>query len=123
MSTPSARIVKPDNNGPSDAGTSPARGIDLDGGRHMAKPSPGIRRTHSPSCPARTNRDRCVCSAGYEASVYDRHTGEKIRKTFPTTAAARAWRSDAEHGVRRGTLRAAGPTTVNEAADEAIAGM
>src|SRR5262249_49146574 len=41
--------------GPSDAGTSPARGIDLQGGRHMPKPSPGIRRLHSTGCAAKTD--------------------------------------------------------------------
>jgi integrase len=55
--------------------------------------------------------------------VYDRRTRRKIRKTFSTAAAARAWRADALQGVRRGTLRAAEPTTVNDAADELVAGM
>jgi integrase len=55
--------------------------------------------------------------------VWDKTTGRKIRRMFPTLADARAWRSDAEQGVRRGTLRAAGPVTVNEAADALIEGM
>jgi integrase len=89
----------------------------------MAKPT-GIRRLHSASCPAYTNAgQRCDCGAGYEASVWDRASGCKIRKTFPTLAAARAWRSDAEQGIRRGTLRYSTPVTVREAADELVAGM
>jgi integrase len=88
------------------------------------KPNPGIRRRHTAACPAQNDDDaRCRCNAGYEASVYDKHARRKIRKTFPSAAAARAWRSDAAHGVRRGTVRASEPTTVNEAADELIAGM
>jgi integrase len=88
------------------------------------KPNPGIRRLHSAGCPAKVDDDRrCRCRAGYEASVYDRRAGRKIRKTFPTAAAARTWRLDALQALRRGTLRAAEPTTVNEAADELIAGM
>jgi integrase len=89
----------------------------------MPKPSPGIRRTHSTGCPARNSQKRCTCSAGYEASVFDRSSGRKIRKTHPTLSAARAWRSDAEQGVRRGTLRATVPMTVNEAADDLTDGM
>jgi integrase len=88
------------------------------------KPSPGIRRRHSAGCPACDDANRrCSCAAGYEASVFDRASGRKIRRTFPTLAAARSWRSDAEQGVRRGTLRASEPVTVNEAADELVAGM
>lgn len=88
------------------------------------KPTPGIRRLHSAGCPARKNAEgRCSCNAGYEAFVYDAASGRKIRKTLPTFAAARSWRSDAEHGVRRGTLRGSEPLTVNEAADELIAAM
>ena len=73
------------------------------------KPTPGIRRLHSAGCKERDPERRCTCGAGYEASVYDKTAGRKVRKTFPTLAAARSWRSDAEHGVRRGALRAAGP--------------
>jgi hypothetical protein len=88
------------------------------------KPNPGVRRLHSTGCPAKTDdAARCRCNAGYEASVYDKSAGRKIRKTFPTAAAARTWRSDAAHGVRRGTVRAVEPTTVNEAADTLIAEM
>lgn len=88
-------------------------------------PNPGIRRAHSTGCPARPRGSTraCTCNAGYEATVWDHASGRKIRKTFPTAAAARAWRSDAAHGVRRGTIRASEPTTVNDAADELVAGM
>jgi integrase len=88
------------------------------------KPTPGIRRLHSRRCLAKNDPDaRCNCGAGFEAAVFDKATGRKIRATFPTVAEARSWRSDAESGVRRGTLRAPDPVTVNEAADELVAGM
>jgi integrase len=89
------------------------------------KPTPGIRRRHTTGCPALTKRSaRCRCGAGYEASVYDKAAGRKIRRSFPTLAAARTWRSDAESGVRHGTVRAPRtPTTVNEAADALLEGM
>jgi integrase len=86
------------------------------------KPNPGIRRRHSAGCPGRDG-GRCSCSAGYEASVYDAGSGRKIRRTFPTLAAARSWRSDADQGVRRGTLQAAESATVAQAADDLLAGM
>ncbi len=47
----------------------------------------------------------------------------RIRKTFATLAAARAWRSETQTGVRRGTLRAPAHTSVSEAAEELVAGM
>ncbi len=42
----------------------------------------------------------------YRAFVYDRSVGKKIRKTFPTHAAARAWRTEAQAAVRAGRIRA-----------------
>jgi hypothetical protein len=53
----------------------------------------------------------------WEAFVYDRRTRKKLRKTFPTLAAARAWRHDAASAVRRGALRPATATTLREAWD------
>jgi integrase len=82
----------------------------------------GINRRHRAGCAARQNPDR-RCDCPYEAGVYDPSSGKYMRRILPTLAEARAWRSDAEHGIRRGTLRAAGPVTVNDAADELLAGM
>lgn len=86
------------------------------------KSTTGVRRTHIKSCPARGG-GRCKCNGGWEADVYDKSARRRIRKTFPTAAAARAWRTDVEHGIRRGTMRASEPTTVNEAADVLFPGM
>jgi hypothetical protein len=81
----------------------------------------GIRRRHS-SRRSHSGR-RCDCGAGWEVSVFSPRDGKKIRRTFPTLAAAKAWRADALAGVRRGTMRAPRPTTVNKAADALITGM
>jgi integrase len=51
----------------------------------------------------------------WEAAVYDRRTKAKIRKTFPTLAAAKSWRADATVGLRKGTLRAPSSTTLRDA--------
>ena len=76
----------------------------------------GIRLRHGRGCRS-LDGGRCDCRTSYEAHVYDTTSRRKIRRSFPTLAAAKTWKSDAEHGVRRGTLRASGPTTVAEAAD------
>src|SRR4051812_2773502 len=62
------------------------------------------------------------CSCPWEAAVFSQRDGKKIRRTFPTRAAAKAWRDDAAGQVRRNTLRAPVPTTLAEAAAEWLAG-
>jgi len=76
----------------------------------------GIRTRHGRSCRSREG-GRCNCSPSYEAWVYSKRDGKKIRKTFPDLASAKGWRSDAEGAVRRRTLRAPTKTTVAEAAE------
>lgn len=71
----------------------------------------GIRQRHGRGC---KRQGRCKCPL--EASVYSKRDGKKIRKAFPTLAAAKAWRDDARGAVRRNKLRASLPTTVAEAA-------
>jgi hypothetical protein len=46
----------------------------------------GIRQRHGNRCTG----GRCKCP--YEASVFSSRDGKKIRKTFPTMAAVKAWR-------------------------------
>jgi integrase len=65
----------------------------------------GVRQRHGRACNA---KGRCKCP--YEAFVYSRRDGKKIRKAFPTYGAARAWREDANKAVRERKLRA--PTTI-----------
>jgi integrase len=81
----------------------------------------GIRPRHSRTCRTAAG-GKCNCPASYEAFVYLKREGRKVRKTFPTLAAARAWRADATHAANRGRLRGPSATTVREAADELLAG-
>jgi integrase len=55
--------------------------------------------------------------------VFSTRDGKKIRKSFPTQTAAKAWRQDALVGLRRGSLRAPTPLTVVRAAAQFLAGM
>src|SRR2546429_696855 len=60
--------------------------------------------------------------ASYEAWVWSKRDGKKIRKTFLDMAAAKAWRSDATRDVRRKKLRAATNKTLRQAVDEFLEG-
>jgi integrase len=86
----------------------------------MALPT-GIRLRHSRSCPSWVS-EACTCRPSYEAAVWSARDGKKIRKTFPTLAAARGWRADAQVGLRKRTLRAPASTTLRQAADAWLAG-
>jgi integrase len=81
---------------------------------HRRTPT-GIRVRHSRSCATSHGQQRCSCSPGYEAFVYSPADGKKIRRVFPTLAAARSWRHDSATAVRRGAMRAPTATTLREA--------
>lgn len=85
---------------------------------------PGIVERHSKSCPTRDG-GRCVkpCQPRFEAWVWSARDGRKVRKSFPTPAAARGWRTDALAALRRGTMRAPTSTTLNAAAAAFVAGI
>src|SRR5262245_18529216 len=74
--------------------------------------APGLRQRHGRGCRAKV---RCECP--WEAFVYSKRDGKKIRKQFPTRAAAVAWRNDASSAVRKRTLRAPTSTTLRQAGD------
>jgi len=76
----------------------------------------GIRARHSRTCPS-LDGGSCRCKPSYEAGVFSKRDGRKLRKSFPTQAAARAWRADATVALRKGTMRAATTTTLREAAE------
>ncbi len=76
--------------------------------------STGIRKLHSKGCPGR-DHGRCSCGAGWEASVFSKRDGKKIRKTFANKAEAKTWRDDASTQLSKGGLRAPKPTTISEA--------
>lgn len=87
----------------------------------MARPPTGIRARHARSCPEHTG-GKCKCQPSYEAWVYSKRDGQKIRRTFPTLAAAKGWRADSASAVGKGTMRAPVPTTVREAWEAWLAG-
>jgi integrase len=69
----------------------------------------GIRQRHRKGC---SQKGKCSCS--WQAWVYDAEAGEKIRRTFPSYAAARSWRHDSYVALKQGKLRAAGGATLSE---------
>lgn len=83
--------------------------------------TPGIRKRHGRSCGSRGGA-ACDCAGSYEVFVYSARDGKKIRKSFPSFAAAKAWRTDTASAVQRGTVRAVKPTTFRQAADAWLAG-
>jgi integrase len=74
----------------------------------------GVRKRHSKGCGARTG-GRCNCRAGYEAWVFSRRDGKKIRKTFAREAEAKSWRADALVALAKGGLRTTTQVTVEQA--------
>lgn len=74
----------------------------------------GIRKRHSKGCAAKEGK-RCNCNAGYEAWVFSRREGKKLRRTFPRKAEAKSWRTDALRALARGEIRATRAKTVEEA--------
>jgi len=77
----------------------------------------GIRQRHGRGCSA---KGRCNCP--HEAFVYSKRDGKKIRKSFPTASAAKAWRDDASAAVRKKTMRAPTATTLAQAAEAWLQG-
>lgn len=75
-----------------------------------------MRQRHRRDC----RGGRCECS--WEAFVYSGRDGKKIRKSFPTQAAARAWRDDTRVAVRRLLVRAPTSVTLAEAGEQWFAG-
>lgn len=76
----------------------------------------GIRQRHGTNC----RGGRCQCS--WEVFVYSKRDGKKIRKTFPTQAAARTWRQESSVAVRKMLMRAPTAITVAQAADAWLEG-
>jgi integrase len=83
----------------------------------------GIVVRHRSKCRKLNGGERCTCRPSYRAWVWSPEYATKIWRSFPTQAAARAWRQEAGGQVRRGTLRPATSTTVREAAEELIDGI
>src|SRR4051794_37155513 len=73
----------------------------------------GITTRHARSCAA----EPCTCHPSYQAHVWSNRDGRRIRKTFPTLAAARSWRTDAKKELQDGTMRAPTTETLRQFAD------
>ncbi len=76
----------------------------------------GIYRRHRRACEG----GRCECP--YLATVYSARERKLIRSQFPTLAAAKRWRRDAQTAVEDGTMRAPTATTVRQAAEAWLRG-
>jgi integrase len=88
------------------------------------RPTPGIRERHARTCTS-SDGGRCSCTPTFEAWVWSKRDGRKIRRTFSGTGAlaeAKSWRADATVGVRRGTMSAATSATLRSAADAWLEG-
>lgn len=81
----------------------------------------GIDTRHARACRSRSG-GRCNCEPTYQANVWSARDGKRIRKSFPTLAAAKGWRQDAQVALRRGTMRAPSPLTLEQAADAWLEG-
>jgi integrase len=57
----------------------------------------------------------------WQAWIYDRRSKKKVYKTFPSQAAAKAWRAGATVSVSNGTMRAPTNQTLRDAGEEWIA--
>ncbi len=67
--------------------------------------------------------EACNCFPSYQAQAYSRRDKTTLRKSFPTLAAAKAWRVDAQAAIRRGLMRGPGDTTIREAGKALVAGI
>ena len=81
----------------------------------------GIRTRHARSCRSKDGR-RCSCTPTYEAWVYSKRDGKKIRRTFTNLQTARSWRHDAGAQVGKGMMRAPSRLTLTQAATAWLAG-
>jgi integrase len=78
----------------------------------------GIEPRHKKSCRSRLG-GRCNCTPTYQASVYDKATGIRERKTFETRTEAENWRRDRIAALKSGRLRMS-RITVRDIGDELI---
>jgi hypothetical protein len=90
--------------------------------RRKRSPHQGIEVRHSRSCRSRQDR-ACNCRPSYQASVWSRREQRRIRRTFPTLAAARSWRADAQVAVRTGALTSPSRTKLEDASERFIVGI
>ena len=80
-----------------------------------APPSAGVYLRHARACDSRQGKS-CSCRPTYQAQAWSARERRPLRRTFPSLAAARAWRAEAQVELRRGRLGAPSETRLKEAA-------
>lgn len=80
--------------------------------------TPGIYRIHARGCTSST----CRCSR-YQAAVYSARDRKLIRRHFDSAREAQLWQSEIRGAVERREVNAIRRRTVQEAADELLAGI
>ena len=75
-----------------------------------------ISKRHTKDCRSRAG-GRCNCDGAWQAAVYSKRDGRKIRKHFSNAAEAKTWRADALTALSQGTLRAATKATLRDTAE------
>jgi integrase len=93
-----------------------------DGLVSVALVSPGIRVRHGKLCPSRSG-SACRCRTTYQANVWSAREGKRLFKTFASLAEAKAWRSEAQVALRKGTMRAGSSGTLRAAAEAWLEGV
>jgi integrase len=82
----------------------------------------GIETRHSRSCRSRKG-EKCSCRPTFQAHVWSRREGKRIRKTFKTFGDAKTWRADAVQALQRNAMRSPTRTTLREEAEVWLAGI
>lgn len=82
----------------------------------------GVVKRHARACASR-GEGACDCVPTWQAHAWDPKEAKKIRKTFPTAAAAKSWRAGASVAIADKKLRAVKSPTLAVAAADMLAGM
>jgi hypothetical protein len=88
----------------------------------MARTTPGISPGTLGPALRRVTRTPAAGARPAIRRTYGARDDKRIRRTFRTLAAAKAWRADAVVALRRGTMRAPTATTLRSAWDAWLAG-
>ena len=81
----------------------------------------GVATRHSKLCRS-GDGGRCGCKPTYQANVWHNAEDRRIRKSFKSLTAAKAWRRDALTAIEHGTMNPHTSKTLAECAEEFIAG-
>lgn len=81
----------------------------------MAGRHDGVEVRHARGCPGAVDAAACACRPSFRAIVWSPREQRRVRKTFPTLTAARAWRVDSLSALNRGELSVSS-TTLHQAA-------